>query len=216
MEPNGISTGHLPAPEMVQSLAQDTHRRSKSNSDGKNSQAYPAMARSELFGACVAETSGRIYGAGDVDYEFSIMSVSKPFLFALICETIGPEEPRAKLRANATGLPFNSLAKIAANPLLPKQIQAQVDLGNVTCVSNDQLWSVMEKTTATPQQVQEALRVNTEARLRALKIGLLFMAGLPLLAVIRPTSPRTTFRERSQAMSQGQRPEIDLISLACF
>ena len=210
LERHYISTGHLPAAGMVQSLAQDTHRRSKSNSDGKNSQAYPALARvpSELFGVCVVGTSGRIYGAGDVDYEFSIMSVSKPFLFALICETIGPEEARAKLGANATGLPFNSLAKIAANPLLPKEIQAQVDLGNITCVSNDQLRSGMEKT------VQEALRVNTEARLRALKIGLLLMAGLPLLAVMLPTSPRTTFRERSQAMSQGQRPEIDLISLA--
>ena len=31
----------------------------------------------------------------------------------------------------------------------------------------------MEGTTATPQQVEEAVRVNTEARLRALKIGLL-------------------------------------------
>jgi len=185
--------------------ARDTHRRSKSNSDGKNSQAYPALARvpSELFGICVVGTSGRIYVAGDVDYEFSIMSVSKPFLFALICETIGREEARAKLGANATGLPFNSLAKIAANPLLPKEIQAQVDLGNITCVSNDQLRSVIEKTTATPQQVQEALRAYTEARLRALKIiGLLFMAGLPLLAVIRPTSSRTSVRERPQAMSQ--------------
>jgi hypothetical protein len=216
LERHYISAGHLPAPEMVQSLAQDTHRRSKSNSDGKNSQAYPALARvpSELFGVCVVGTSGRIYGAGDVDSEFSIMSVSKPFLFALICETIGPEEARAKFGANATGLPFNSLAKIAANPLLPKEIQARVDLGNITCISNDQLRSVMEKTTATPQQVQEALRVNTEARLRALKIGPLFMACLPLLAATRPTSSRTTFRERSQAMSQGRRPEIDLISLA--
>ena len=114
LERHYISTGHLPAPEMVQSLVQDTHRRSKSNSDGKNSQAYPALARvpSELFGVCVVGTSGRIYGAGDVDYEFSIMSVSKPFLFALICETIGPEEAPAKFGANATGLPFNSLAKI--------------------------------------------------------------------------------------------------------
>jgi len=43
---------------------------------------------------------------------------------------------------------------------------------------------VLENTTATPQQVQEAVRVNTEARLRALKIGLLIMAGLSLLAVI--------------------------------
>ena len=44
--------------------------------------------------------------------------------------------------------------------------------------------SVMERTTATPAQVAEAVRVNTEARLRALKIGLLIMAGLSLLAII--------------------------------
>jgi glutaminase len=69
---------NLPAPEMTQSLVQDTHRRSKSNSDGKNSQACPALARvaSGLFGARVIETSGRICCAGDVDYEFTIMSVS--------------------------------------------------------------------------------------------------------------------------------------------
>jgi hypothetical protein len=68
--------------------------------------------------------------------------------------------------------------------LLPKEVQTQVDLNNITFVSNDRLRSVMEQTTATPQQVEEAVRVNTEARLRALKIGLLIMAGLALLAVI--------------------------------
>ena len=41
----------------------------------------------------------------------------------------------------------------------------------------------MEGTTATPEQVEEAVRVNTEARLRALKIGLLIMAGVALLAI---------------------------------
>ena len=44
------------------------------------------------------------------------MSVSKPFVFALICELIGPEAARAKLGANATGLPFNSLAGIERSP----------------------------------------------------------------------------------------------------
>jgi hypothetical protein len=34
-----VSTGHLPDPEMVQSLVEDAHRRFKSNSDGKNSLA---------------------------------------------------------------------------------------------------------------------------------------------------------------------------------
>jgi hypothetical protein len=198
LERHYISTGHLPAPEMVQSLVQDTHRRSKSNSDGKNSQAYPALARvpSELFGVCVVGTSGRIYGAGDVDYEFSIMSVSKPFLFALICETIGREEARAKLGANATGLPFNSLAKIAANPLLPKEIQAQVDLGNITCVSNEQLRSVMEKTfpntvEAMPLALEKGLRNEADD----LKVKVQAVASRPSRRPGRPP-PRPVPRPR--------------------
>jgi multisubunit Na+/H+ antiporter MnhB subunit len=57
-------------------------------SEGENSQVYPPLARvpSALFGICVASTGGSIYAAGDADYEFSIMSVSKPFVFALVCQ----------------------------------------------------------------------------------------------------------------------------------
>jgi glutaminase len=75
---------------------------------------YPALARvpSDLFGVCVVGTSGRGYAAGDVDYPFSIMSVSKPFVFALVCELIGPDAARDKLGASATGLAFNSLAAV--------------------------------------------------------------------------------------------------------
>jgi hypothetical protein len=76
------------------------------------------------------------------------------------------------------------LRAVAENPVLPPQIQSQVDLDNITFVSNDRLRSVMEGTTATPDQVAEAVRVNTEARLRALKIGLLILAGLALLSII--------------------------------
>jgi glutaminase len=43
---------------------------------------------SELFGVCVVGTSGRVYRAGDVSTEFTIMSVSKPFVFALACERL--------------------------------------------------------------------------------------------------------------------------------
>jgi hypothetical protein len=68
--------------------------------------------------------------------------------------------------------------------LLPREIQSQVDLDSINFVSNDQLRAVMQRTTATPQQVEEAVRVNTEARLRALKIGLLIMAGLALITII--------------------------------
>ena len=109
-----VSTGHLPSPELVRSLVSEAHRRFKSNTEGKNSDVYPALARvpSELFGICVVGTSGNVYAAGDTDHEFSIMSVSKPFLFALVCQVMGAEQARGKLGANSTGLPFNSLSAI--------------------------------------------------------------------------------------------------------
>ena len=116
--PAYISTGRLPDPAEIDRLIQRAYARFKDHQEGENSKVYPAMERvpRDLFGICVAGTSGRIYAAGDVDYEFSIMSVSKPFIFALVCGLIGPAEARAKLGANATGRAFNSLAAIEAMP----------------------------------------------------------------------------------------------------
>ncbi|HSI41645.1 MAG TPA: MFS transporter [Xanthobacteraceae bacterium] len=76
------------------------------------------------------------------------------------------------------------LGNIAANPRLPAQIQSELNLDNINFVSNDRLQGVLAGTSATPEQVDEAMRVNTEARLRALKIGLIIMAGLALIAMI--------------------------------
>ena len=50
--------------------------------------------------------------AGDAEVEFSIQSVSKPFVFALVCQAIGEEAAREKLGVNSTGLPFNSVIAI--------------------------------------------------------------------------------------------------------
>ncbi len=75
-------------------------------------------------------------------------------------------------------------SRVAATPNLTPELQAQVDLDNINFVSNDRLQAVLAGTSATPAQVAEAVRVNTEARLRALKIGLLIMAGLAFLTII--------------------------------
>jgi len=109
-----ISTGHLPSSEVVRSLVAEAHQLYQPNSDGQNSQVYPALARvpSSLLGICVVGTSGSVYSAGDAEYPFSIMSVSKPFVFALVCQHLGAQEARDKLGVNATGLAFNSLAAI--------------------------------------------------------------------------------------------------------
>ena len=73
---------------------------------------------------------------------------------------------------------------LAENPNLPVEVQSQLDLDNINFVTNDRLRSIMERTTATPEQVEEAVRINTESRLRALKMALLIMAGVALLAIV--------------------------------
>jgi glutaminase len=109
-----ISTGHLPDPDEVTASVRRAYERFRGNTEGKNSDVYPALAsvRSDLFGVCVVGTSGSVYQIGDADHEFSIMSVSKPFVFALICQCMGAEEARSRLGVNATGLPFNALSAI--------------------------------------------------------------------------------------------------------
>jgi glutaminase len=109
-----VSTGSLPPPDLVQSLVTEAHERFRSIDDGTNSDVYPALERvpPELFGVCAVGTSGAVYSAGDSEVEFSIMSVAKPFVFALACQAVGPDEVRERVGVNATGLAFNSLEAI--------------------------------------------------------------------------------------------------------
>jgi glutaminase len=113
-----VSTGHLPSPEIVTTLVAEAHNRFKTDMEGKNSTAYPALerVRTDLFGGCLVDTNGTVYAAGDAEYEFTIMSVSKPFVFALVCQELGVEEARQKIGVNATGLAFNSHASIERSP----------------------------------------------------------------------------------------------------
>ena len=112
--PAYVSTGSLPGREQVQALVNDAHERYRVNRDGEPSPVYPALRAvdPDLFGVCVVDTDGASFAAGDAGHEFTIMSVSKPFVFALVCELLGAAEARRLVGVNATGLPFNSLAAI--------------------------------------------------------------------------------------------------------
>jgi glutaminase len=112
-----VSTGRLPAPERVQAWVDEAHARFALDTSGAVSQVYPALAEmpAELFGICVVGTDGAAYAVGDADREFTIMSVSKPFIFALACERLGPAAMRDEVGVNATGLPFNSLAAVESS-----------------------------------------------------------------------------------------------------
>ncbi len=109
-----VSTGCLPPPDRLRLWLTEAYEKFRTNTDGENSDVYPELAKVEkdLFGISVVATSGAVYGAGDVEHEFTIMSVSKPFVFALVCEALGADVAREHVGVNATGLPFNSLAAI--------------------------------------------------------------------------------------------------------
>jgi MFS family permease len=86
------------------------------------------------------------------------------------------------------------LTSLAAHPELEEELRTQVDLdNNVNFVSNDRLLTFLETTNATPEQVEQAVQINAESRLRALKIGLLIMALLSLLAIF-PASRLPKFK----------------------
>ncbi len=112
--PGFVSTGLLPRPELVQALVEEAYERHRGGTGGEVSQVYPALARvpPDLFGISVVGVTGRVFSIGDAEVEFTIMSVAKPFVFALICDVLGPEAVRDRIGVNATGLSFNSLTAV--------------------------------------------------------------------------------------------------------
>ena len=101
-----VPTGDLPPPEMVKVLMSEAYEHFRSNAEGRNSDICPALVRVPPA-TCSARAwlahNGNLYAVGDANDAFSIMSVSKPFVFALVCQSIGGEQARERLGATAPG-----------------------------------------------------------------------------------------------------------------
>ncbi len=77
---------------------------------------------------------------------------------------------------------------------VPDSLVAQVDLDKVDFVRNDQLREHLASTTdASPQQIDRAVEVNEDVRLRTLKFGLLVLAILSATAIL-PASRLPRYR----------------------
>jgi glutaminase len=109
-----VSTGSLPAPVEIRRLVDEAHRRYLPVRDGAVSSVYPALRTADPshFGVVVAGVAGQTHAAGDSTVRFSIMSVAKPFVFAIACSALGVDVVQARVGVNATGLPFNSLIAV--------------------------------------------------------------------------------------------------------
>ncbi len=70
------------------------------------------------------------------------------------------------------------------NPVLSAELRDEVNLYNLNFLSDEQLKERLSHTSATPSEMTEALAVNAEARIRALKIGFLILCALAMLAIV--------------------------------
>jgi glutaminase len=116
-ETERVSTGELPSDTEVQALISAGYERYRHLDEGAVADYIPALAAASpsAFGVSVAGVRGRVFSVGDADQEFAIESISKLFVFALVCQALGHEQARRKLGVNSTGLPFNSVMAIELN-----------------------------------------------------------------------------------------------------
>jgi MFS family permease len=75
-------------------------------------------------------------------------------------------------------------SRLINNPEIPPELIEHVALDQVDFVSNEDLLDVLSETEATPTQVAVSVRINEDARLRALRETFLILAGIALLAII--------------------------------
>src|ERR1700758_2120379 len=115
-----------PRREQVEAGGKEAYEKFKGDTNGKNADYIPYLAKvdSKLFGIAIVTTDNQVVTLGDVNYSFSIQSISKVYTLALAMEELGPEEVFKKLGSEPTGRPFNSPIAVvdmpthAGNPLV--------------------------------------------------------------------------------------------------
>ncbi len=121
--------------EDYQRVVDGAYSKFKNVREGANADYIPILATvpSEMFGVAIVTRDGQIFTAGEMDYEFSIQSVSKPFTASLVMQEQGPRTVREKIGVEPTGLPFNS--KIALEIYESRSVNPLVNAGAIAAVS---------------------------------------------------------------------------------
>jgi glutaminase len=107
-----------PKRELVESVVREAYDKFKGDTNGKNADYIPYLAKvdSKLFGIAVVTTDNQVLTLGDVDYSFSIQSISKVFTLALAMKELGPNKVFEKIGSEPTGRAFNSPLAVVDMP----------------------------------------------------------------------------------------------------
>ncbi|QAY58616.1 glutaminase [Microbacterium protaetiae] len=106
--------GPVPGDALIDTAVHDAYRRALTHREGVVADYIPILgaADPEAFGLCVADVDGGLHEAGQTRTAFSIQSISKAFVYALLCEGVGHHEVRELVGVDNTGLAFNSVVAI--------------------------------------------------------------------------------------------------------
>jgi glutaminase len=124
---------------------QTAYEQHRNVDEGAVADYIPALAEAsaDAFGACIAGVGGQTVSVGDAQVPFSIQSVSKPFVYALVCDALGPSRAAELLGTNATGLPFDSVMAVELNA--SRTMNPLVNAGAIAATSLVPGSSVAEK-----------------------------------------------------------------------
>jgi glutaminase A len=124
-----------PARAQVEAVLREAYEKFKNDTSGKNADYIPYLAHvdSKLFGIAIVTTDNQSLTLGDVDYSFSIQSISKVFSQALAMEEFGPDKVFDKVGSEPTGRAFNSVFAVADMPTHTGN--AYVNAGAIATVS---------------------------------------------------------------------------------
>lgn len=79
--------------------------------EGTVAQNIPELAKAnpDWFGICAVDVNGKVFDIGDTTQNFSIQSISKPFVYGLALEDWGKDYVLERIGVEPTGEPFNSI-----------------------------------------------------------------------------------------------------------
>jgi glutaminase len=108
----------VPRRELVESVVREAYDKFKGDTNGRNADYIPYLGKvdSKLFGIAIVTTDNQVLTPGDVNYSFSIQSISKVFTLALAMEELEPDKVFEKVGSEPTGRPFNSPLPVVDRP----------------------------------------------------------------------------------------------------
>jgi glutaminase len=122
------------APSPIQAYLDSLHRAFSGLGHGEVATYIPELAKvaPDGFGIVLATVDGQVYEVGDARRQFSIQSVSKPFVYGVALEDRGRARVEQAIGMEPTGDPFNA---ISLEPGTGRPLNPMINAGAIAAAS---------------------------------------------------------------------------------